>query len=199
MTWPEDACIARDIDIGALRMMYRRSFIGLIAGAVVVGATRGSNARSDRIGDIGVQLYTVRHEIQRDFERTLARIAEIGYREVEFIELFGRAPRAARAMLDCHGLVAPSSRLHPTSVMTRSAIDGRKYWIMRRSWARDSSCVPGSTRSSVASRMFGSMRRRGSTGQGRPARNSESSSCITIMISSSRRSTAGSLTTFSSP
>src|SRR6266567_7468692 len=83
MTWPEDACIARDIDIGALRMMYRRSFIGLIAGAVVVGATRGSNARSDRIGDIGVQLYTLRHEMQRDFEGTLARIAEIGYREAQ--------------------------------------------------------------------------------------------------------------------
>jgi len=111
MTWLQDACIARDIDIGALRMMYRRSFIGLIAGAVVVGATRGSNARSDRIGDIGVQLYTLRHEMQRDFEGTLARIAEIGYREVEFIELFGRAPRAARAMLDRHGLVAPSSHV----------------------------------------------------------------------------------------
>ncbi len=123
MTWPEDACIARDIDIGALRMMYRRSFIGLIAGAVVVGATRGSNARSDRIGDIGVQLYTVRHEIQRDFERTLARIAEIGYREVEFIELFGRAPRAVRAMLDRHGLVA----LYRLKGRAASSSGGTKY------------------------------------------------------------------------
>src|SRR6266536_1248326 len=106
-----------------LRMMYRRSFIGLIAGAVVVGATRGSNARSDRIGDIGVQLYTVRHEIQRDFERTLARIAEIGYREVEFIELFGRAPRAVRAMLDRHGLVA----LYRLKGRAASSSGGTKY------------------------------------------------------------------------
>lgn len=92
-------------------MIDRRSLIGMLAGSVVVGATRGSDARSDRIGDIGVQLYTLRHEMQRDFEGTLARIAAIGYREVEFVDLFGRPPGAVRGMLDRQGLVAPSSHV----------------------------------------------------------------------------------------
>ena len=73
--------------------------------------TRVSNAGSHGIGDIGVQLYTVRRELQRDFEGTLLKIAAIGYREVEFVDLFGRPPGAVRGMLDRHGLVAPSSRV----------------------------------------------------------------------------------------
>jgi hypothetical protein len=35
-------------------MMDRRSLIGMVAGSVVLGATRGRNARNDRIGEIGV-------------------------------------------------------------------------------------------------------------------------------------------------
>jgi sugar phosphate isomerase/epimerase len=34
--------------------------------------------------DIGLQLWTVRHEAQRDFEQSLRRVAEVGYRAVEF-------------------------------------------------------------------------------------------------------------------
>src|ERR1700674_1692585 len=92
-------------------MIDRRSLIGMVAGSLVVGATRGSHARSDRIGDIGLQLYTLRHEMQRDFEGTLAKIAAIGYRQVEFVDLFDRPPGAVRGMLDRHGLGAPSSHV----------------------------------------------------------------------------------------
>jgi sugar phosphate isomerase/epimerase len=92
-------------------MMDRRSFLGIAGGSIVLSATRRTDARADRIRDIGVQLYTVRHELQRDFEGTLAKIAGIGYREVEFVELFGRSPGAARAMLDGHGLICPSSHV----------------------------------------------------------------------------------------
>ena len=92
-------------------MIDRRSLMGMVAGSMVLTVTRESDARSDRLGDIGVQLYTVRNEMQRDFEGTLARIAAIGYREVEFVDLFGRPPMAVRTVLDRHGLVAPSSHV----------------------------------------------------------------------------------------
>jgi sugar phosphate isomerase/epimerase len=92
-------------------MIDRRSLLGILAGASLAGATRESAAATHRLGDIGVQLFTVRNELKRDFEGTLAEIAAIGYREVEFVELFGHAPRSVRAMLDRHGLVAPSSHV----------------------------------------------------------------------------------------
>jgi len=50
--------------------MDRRWFLGASAGFVILSATRASHAGSDRIGDIGVQLYTVRGELERDFEGT---------------------------------------------------------------------------------------------------------------------------------
>jgi sugar phosphate isomerase/epimerase len=92
-------------------MIDRRSLLGMLAGSAVLGSTRRSDAGVRRIGDIGVQLYTVRRELQRDFAGTLARIAQIGYREVEFIDLYGHEPGAVRAILGRHGLTSPSSHV----------------------------------------------------------------------------------------
>src|SRR3954469_13545418 len=41
---------------------------------------------------IGLQLYTVRAEMEQDFEGTLRRLAAMGYSEVEFAGLFGHDP-----------------------------------------------------------------------------------------------------------
>jgi sugar phosphate isomerase/epimerase len=92
-------------------MIDRRSLLGVLAGSFVAGATRESAAGTRRLGDLGVQLFTVRNELRRDFEGTLGKIAALGYREVEFVDLFDRTPAAVRAMLDRHGLVAPSSHV----------------------------------------------------------------------------------------
>lgn len=43
-----------------------------------------------------------------DFHRTLARVADIGYREVEFAGYFGRPAEEVRAALDGVGLTAPA-------------------------------------------------------------------------------------------
>lgn len=40
---------------------------------------------------VGLQLYTVRNELEKDFEGTLAQVAEIGYPGVEFAGYFGRS------------------------------------------------------------------------------------------------------------
>src|SRR2546427_1173044 len=46
-----------------------------------------------KLDRIGLQLYTVRHQMEKDFEGTIARVAATGYREVEFAGYFGRNPR----------------------------------------------------------------------------------------------------------
>lgn len=93
---------------------------------------RGSGARP-----IGLQLYTVRDEMERDFEGTLARVAEIGYNEVEFAGYFGRSPQRVRSALDAAGLRAPSAHV-PLELLREgwdAALDaartmGHRYLVM---------------------------------------------------------------------
>jgi sugar phosphate isomerase/epimerase len=68
-------------------------------------------AHRQRLGAIGIQLYTVRTLMARDVERTLAALAEIGYREVELAGLHGKSAKEMRAIIDRHHLVAPSSHI----------------------------------------------------------------------------------------
>jgi sugar phosphate isomerase/epimerase len=67
----------------------------------------------------GLQLYTVRDELQRDLPGTLARVAEIGYREVEFAGYFGRSPAEIRELLERHSLRAPSTHVGYGELSTR--------------------------------------------------------------------------------
>ena len=91
--------------------MERREFVTLMAGAGVAIACAGNQRAATgarRLDRVGLQLYTVRTVLERDFEGTLARVAEIGYKEVEFAGYFGHAPADVKAMLDRHGLTAPA-------------------------------------------------------------------------------------------
>jgi len=67
----------------------------------------GGNGGS-RLDAIGVQLYTLRTLLAKDFEGTLASLARIGYREVEFAGLYDRSPADIRAVLEREGLMAPA-------------------------------------------------------------------------------------------
>ena len=59
----------------------------------------------ERIGlPIGLQCYTLGEEPKADLDATFARIAEIGYREIELSELYGRTPAQVRAAADRAGL-----------------------------------------------------------------------------------------------
>ena len=93
--------------------MERREFLGT-AGAVALGAMLPPACRTAhgaKLDKIGIQLYTVRDQMKADFEGTLARIAQIGYKEVEFAGYFDRTPADVRAILDRNGLSAPSTHL----------------------------------------------------------------------------------------
>ena len=63
------------------------------------------------IGPIGVQLYTVRNEMEKDVAATLARVAQIGYKEVEFAGYFDRQPQEIRTLLTQNGLRAPAAHV----------------------------------------------------------------------------------------
>lgn len=65
----------------------------------------------ERLGPIGIQLYTVRNQFGRDPEGTLARLATIGYKQVEFAGYPPGSAQDVRKMLDRHGLIAPSSHV----------------------------------------------------------------------------------------
>ncbi len=64
---------------------------------------------------IGLQLYTVRALLAADLERTLARVAAIGYTEVETAGYHGRSPEAFAAALQRHGLRAPAAHVEYTA------------------------------------------------------------------------------------
>jgi sugar phosphate isomerase/epimerase len=58
---------------------------------------------------IGLEVYTVRDLLTKDFEGTLARVAEIGYTEIEPTSYNDMSPKDFRAMLDRHKLTMPST------------------------------------------------------------------------------------------
>src|SRR6266704_214510 len=122
--------------------MNRRTFVGSTVAAAVVSRL-GWAAAEHKIDKIGVQLYTVRDLLQKDFEGTLAQVAKIGYKEVEFARYFEHVnelnppPKKTREILDADGLSAPAthvpySALAPenwSKVIDAGKILGLKYIV----------------------------------------------------------------------
>ncbi|MEX2531900.1 MAG: sugar phosphate isomerase/epimerase [Gemmatimonadota bacterium] len=111
-------------------------------------ATRGGWAAPHFPARIGIQLYSVRREMEQDLPGTLARVAEIGFREVELAGYFGRTPQEIRALLAEQGLEAPSTHV-PFEALTDdwagvlgSAATAGHRWVTIPS-------IPGSARSSA--------------------------------------------------
>jgi sugar phosphate isomerase/epimerase len=103
-------------------MIDRRDF--LRSSAALLAATQlqrpmtsllGGGAKLDKIG---VQLYTLRHEMERDFEGTLRRVAGIGFQEVEFAGYFGRTPKQVHDLLAELKLDSPSAHMPYESLET---------------------------------------------------------------------------------
>ncbi len=98
--------------------MNRREFMGTAAavGAGCLVHSSGVGAEAAALGNIGVQLYTVRTEMEKSVEATLARVAAIGYKEVEFAGYFNRSPAALRDALKQNGLTAPAAHIDYNSL-----------------------------------------------------------------------------------
>ena len=89
--------------------MNRRTFIETsIAAGVLSALPSRAFAATHQIEKVGVQLYTVRDAMKSDFTGTIAKVASMGYKEVEFAGYFNHSPSEVRAILDKNGLAAPS-------------------------------------------------------------------------------------------
>jgi sugar phosphate isomerase/epimerase len=93
-------------------------------------------AAEHRIEKVGLQLYTVRDLMKDDFDGTIAKVAAIGYKEVEFAGYFGRTAQQVRAACDKNGLAPVSTHIQyeelddkfPSVIETSKAI-GLKYIV----------------------------------------------------------------------
>src|SRR5437867_11224592 len=90
-------------------MMERRDFVRTL-GAAALGQVLQPRAPSPyplaplhKLDRIGLQLYTVRHAMEKDVEGTIARVAATGYRGAEFAGYFGKWARDVRGLPDNDG------------------------------------------------------------------------------------------------
>lgn len=60
---------------------------------------------------VGLQLYSVRENLEKDFEGTLRKVKEMGYSAVEFAGLYGNAPEKVKALCEEIGLVPLSAHV----------------------------------------------------------------------------------------
>ncbi|MDQ3243708.1 MAG: sugar phosphate isomerase/epimerase [Gemmatimonadota bacterium] len=125
-------------------MIDRRTFVKALgastAGMAIGCSTPNVNGgkKSRTLDRIGIQLYTLRQDMERDFDGTLASVAAIGYKEVETAGYFGRSPANVRATLDRLGLSAPAAHIGNPSVLKtnwektieNSRIIGHQYLIV---------------------------------------------------------------------
>jgi len=110
----------------SFRAMNRRTFLETattVTAATLLTSRFGWAAGDHKIESekIGVQLYTVRYAMAKDFEGSLAKVAEAGYKKVELAEFsfddgevryFKKTPQEVRAALDHYGLAAVSTHLN---------------------------------------------------------------------------------------
>lgn len=95
----------------------RRTFLGQMAMSALIPTV--GRAAEQKIDRLGLQLYTVRTAMEKDFEGTLAKVAAAGYQEVEFAGYFDQDPKKVRAILDRHKLSAPSAHIDYPTVETK--------------------------------------------------------------------------------
>lgn len=97
--------------------MHRRELLMAMAGAAL--AAGGGSALAaprrrffERIRrPIGIQIYTLGDEPRADIDATFARLAQIGFRDIELPQLYGRTPAQLRAAADRAGLKISSIHL----------------------------------------------------------------------------------------
>ena len=110
-----------------MKRITRRSVLNnaLSIGAGVIGgsmiAPLIAQERKPLTKKIGVQLYTIRDQMAVSVENALARVAAIGYKEVEFAGYFDVPAKQMRTLLNQNGLSSPST--HISLTQARDDID----------------------------------------------------------------------------
>jgi sugar phosphate isomerase/epimerase len=98
-------------------MINRRNFLNTAThsalGALALAGLKSldTNIVTTKLSKIGLQLYTLRKEMEKDFEGSLQKVAAIGYNEVEFAGYYSRTPNQVKEILARYGLEAPSAHV----------------------------------------------------------------------------------------
>jgi len=98
-------------------MTTRRDFLlalGASATLPLVDGLRPARPAAPRrnpLAGVGVQLYMMRSVMRADPDGTVARLAALGYREIEWWGNWQRTPAQVRAMLDANRLRAPAAHV----------------------------------------------------------------------------------------
>ena len=90
--------------------------------------------RAAKLQRIGMELYTVRSLTAKDLAGTLAQLAKIGYKEVEFAGYQGHTATEVRAMLDQNGLTAPSAHIDIAKIETESETTFADAKVVGHGW-----------------------------------------------------------------
>lgn len=105
-------------------MQTRRNFLATLGAASLGIACSSTGTASEtltpsrKLSRVGLQLYSVRDLMKADLPGTLAKVAAVGYKEVEFAGYFGRSPSEIRELLRQNGLTSPSTHLSFESLTT---------------------------------------------------------------------------------
>jgi sugar phosphate isomerase/epimerase len=119
------------------KKIHRRTLLkhlfGAFAGTVLLNDKSAACAPSA----IGLQLYTVRKNLERDFEETLRRVSAAGIKEVEFAGYFNYPALQIKKLLKKSGLSAPSAHIDLETLRRRlpeaiedARIIGHKYLVL---------------------------------------------------------------------
>ena len=100
-------------------MTSRRDFLLALGASAVAPSvaraavgTAGTLPRSPmHLHGIGIQMYMMRDEMRADLDASLARVARLGYEEVEWWGTWGRTPAQLRTLLDSLGLRVPTAHV----------------------------------------------------------------------------------------
>jgi sugar phosphate isomerase/epimerase len=124
----------------SLHSLNRRAFLETattVTAATLLTGRFAWAAGDHKIEKIGLELYTVRGAMEKDFDGTIAKVAAIGYKEVEFAGYFGHTPQQVRAAIDKNGLTSPACHVDydvlapnkwPAQIESAKVI-GQKYII----------------------------------------------------------------------
>jgi len=93
----------------------------LASGGRVLHAAEALARPSTKLSRIGIQLYTARSQATADLAGTLAQLAKIGYKEIEFAGYYKHPAVEVRDILNQNGLTAPSAHIAIEAVETNPA------------------------------------------------------------------------------
>jgi sugar phosphate isomerase/epimerase len=115
-------------------MPTRRTFLAQAALLASAGGAMSQPSSAQPRYRMGLQLYTIRDAMRRDVTGTLARVAELGYQEVETygfdpkgIGYYGMPARDFAQRLRDHGLATPSGHYDLNRFATASDADLHGY------------------------------------------------------------------------